>query len=110
MGEYLTYINSTLKTGMLVRSLDNTAMLWKGDICVNLGRDEPNSTSTHLWCYRLQIPLVVDDLTNLEIMGVTNYPGEYASSGGALTSFRAAGPDKRRTRILDISEISGCLE
>ena len=73
--DYLTYVKFKLKVGLSVRFIDPDNKIWKGDVCVSLGQDTRFTDMTNFWCYRINMSVAVEDLANLEIIGVTHYPG-----------------------------------
>lgn len=80
---YLSHIHAKTMVGTQFRSLIGDEQFWKGDVCVYLG--QKNAEPPHrLWCYRTEKFVFVDDLENLQYMGVTNYPGKISIARNLL--------------------------
>ena len=80
---YSDHIYNKAKKGAQFRSLIGDEQFWKGDVCVYLGQDSSNDLY-RLWCYRSKKLVFVNDLENLQYMGVTNYPGKISIAGNLL--------------------------
>ena len=73
---YVSNISDAVQIGLLFRSLVGNEDFWLGDVCIYLGTEGLKHPLKRLWCFRSEKFVTVDSFEDLQVFGVTNYPGE----------------------------------
>ena len=74
--DYVSFISNRVKVGVLFRSLVTNETVWNGDVCIYLGTEGLKAPLKRLWCYRSEKLVTVDSFEDMQILGVTNFPGK----------------------------------